>query len=223
MTRRLSQPVRLNRWPGMLVLLAVALLWPSMGFASGGNFLFPAGDGSCYDVEPLKNHGEFGSNVTEIADAQGEDPPCTVDDSDPASNVCLEAANSPISTLPRLLIETNGKETAESVVNSILARMEANDVRPDEVTVAITPSPEPAPSGENSKVACSTDSEECRALPPVPPSLQLDASAPAARELTRSIDLLDAPGQGRINAWAHLRVGPEDGHSQLPDRPPRRA
>jgi hypothetical protein len=206
----------------MLLLLAIVLLWPSVGFASGGTFLFAAGDGSCYDVEPLKNHGDLRTNATELPASSDDEPPCSVDDSDPASNICLEAANSPISTLPRLLVEANGKETAESVVNSILDRMEASDVEPHEFAVALTPSPEPPPAGDDSKVACSTDSEECRSLPPTPPHIKLDASAPAARDLTPSIDLLDAPDEGRINAWTHLRVGPEDGHSRLPERPPRR-
>lgn len=229
MIRRLQKLRMAGRLTSTLVLLAVAMFWPSLSFGATGNFLFPAGDGSCYDVEPLENHSTLGAPLTDVDDVAGQtetepvDSPCTVDDSDPASNVCLEAANSPISTLPRLIAEANGKETADSVVHSILDRMEQNDLEPVDVEVALTPTPEPTPVKDGSTVSCSTDSEECRSLPPVPPTLQLEASAPGARNIFSSIDLLDAPDDGRINAWAHLRVGPEDGHERRLERPPQRA
>lgn len=220
------RPRRQLRRPGPLLsaflLLAAALLWPAVGLGATGSFWFPADDGSCYDVKPLEAHSERSIEATPAPDLESEDPPCTADDSDPASNVCLEAANSPISTLPRLIAEANGKETADSVVNSILDRIDQSDANAPQVAVALTPSPDPQPVEDGSNVACSTDSEECRSLPPAPPTLQVEASA-AANNLLASIDLPDAPDEGSVNAWAYLRVGPEDGHQRRPERPPQGA
>lgn len=224
MRQPLPQYATAGVWTSAIVLLAAALLWPSVGVASTGTFLFPADDGSCYDVEPLKQHSTMGADLTRAAEPTPEEPPCTIaDDADPSSNICLEAANSPISTLPRLLAEATGKETAEGVVDSILARIDENGIDDHQVVVAVTSTPDPAPVSDGSTVACSTHSEECRSLPPVPPTLQLDASGPAARNIFSSSDLLDAPDEGRVNAWAHLSVGPRDGYERLPDRPPKRA
>lgn len=204
-------------------MLGAVLLGPAVGFGATGSFLFPAGDGSCYDVKPLEAHSERSSEITPASDPESDDSPCTVDDSDPASNVCLEAANSPISTLPRLIAEANGKETADSVVNSILDRIEHSDAEAPQVAVAITPSPDQQPVDDGSRVACSTDSEECRSLPPAPPTLQVEASAAGNSNLLASIDLPDSPDEGDVDARAELRVGPEDGHERRPDRPPQAA
>ena len=226
-TDRMIRPRRQLHQPGPLLsailLLGAALLWPAVGFGATGSFLFPAGDGSCYDVKPLEAHSQRSSQATPAPDVESSEPPCTVDDSDPASNICLEAANSPISTLPSLIAKANGKETADGVVNSILERIERSDADAPQVDLAITPSPDPQPADDDSKVACSTDSEECRSLPPAPPTLQVEASAAGNSNLLAFTDLPDTPDDGGVNAWADLRVGPEDGHQRRPDRPPQRA
>jgi hypothetical protein len=224
MIRRLLQLRANGRVTGVLVLLAAVLLWPSVSLGATGSFWFPAADGSCYDVKPLENHSTLGASVTPVSEVETEDDtPCSVDDdADAASNICLEAANSPISTLPRLIAEANGKETADMVVESILERMERNDVDTEQVELAVTPSPDAAPV-DDATGACSTDTEECRSLPPAPPTLQLDGSSAAARHLLAAIELQDASDDERVNAWAHLRVGPQDGHQRDLDRPPQRA
>lgn len=208
-------------WTSALVLLAAVLLWPSIGLGASGGFLFSAGDGSCYDVEPLVDHSAPSSRI-KSDDADESEQPCSTDgESDASSNLCFEAANSQISTLPDLLAEANGREMAEDVVDSVVERMASNDVEPPQPVAAIMTSRGPDPSGDGSKVSCTTTSEECRSLPPAPPTIEFDASTPMAERDHPPVNLDDISDDDDVRAWARLDVGPSTGYERLPDRPPQ--
>lgn len=206
----------------MLACAALLLLWPAAAEAQTGR---------CLEVEDLAERGmaafmkppadsSVPASVEEEPTVTDVDAPCSedVDDTDPSSNQCFEDAGEPISTLPRLLAQWRAQKTAAGVVDSVVRWAERG---PSPVVVAELPA---APASEPIDLdadSCGEDPAECRSLPPLPPTVVVDASAPAARQLD---SLLAFPSvltaELDVRPWAKLRVRASLGHRDPPQRPP---
>jgi hypothetical protein len=193
------------------------LLWPSSVAAEPGH---------CFDLPDLAEQGletflmspagEISSR-TEASTPEPISEPCQGDaEADASSKFCFEDAEGPISTLPRLIAQWRGEQAAGAVTDSLLG-----DVAPraESIDLALTEASSPEPTPPTEADACSTTLEECRALPPLPPTLVLEATPSAERERLYEVELLDHPTDD-VRAWARLRVGPRLGYHTPPDRPP---
>lgn len=211
-----------------LVFGLLVVLWPATSHAAVGR---------CMEVSDLADQGvetfilsglsveQTGpkeapsGELTDLEDSA--DSPCGGDaDADPSSNLCFEDADGQISTLPRLLAQWRGQQAAGAVVDSVLAavdRAEAN--QPEALAEAsVEPPAMPAPSDGDS---CSTNPDECRALPPLAPTVVIDVSTTPARAGFADFDIPVRLSDDDTRAWARLRVGPRLGHRDPPDQPPR--
>lgn len=149
------------------------------------------------------------------------DAPCSDDpDADPSANFCFEDAEGQISTLPTLLAKWRGEQAAEALVDKLNETIDGGEAN-DELLAETTVSPAPQPEDGDS-ASCSDRPDMCRSLPPLPPTLVVDASAGAARQeqFQRSVPPTTLSTDDQ-RAWARLKVRPTLGHRTPPDQPPQ--
>lgn len=217
-----------------LVCGLVLLLWPTSAHADIGRCvensvsdLAEQGVTSFWTMTPSNVDSSPAVSLYETQPAANETPCGDDPDADPSSNFCFEDARGQISTLPSLLAKWRGEQAAGTVVDSMLAAMEQSDVQaeptfaePNNPVAAesIDVEPEPADSDEQS---CQNNPDECRSLPPAPPTLTVDVSTGAARQLLYGLRLPAALSEDNPRAWSQLRIGPLHGHRDPPEQPPR--
>lgn len=212
----------------------VLLLWPTSAHAEIGRCvensvsdLAEQGVASFLTMTPATPETPLSLQADADLGADGQaapaETPCGDNpDADPSSNFCFEDAGGQISTLPRLLAQWRAQQTANTVIDSMLAAMEQQaddaDAKPATPLTAESIDVEPEPADDQS---CHTSPDECRSLPPAPPTLVVDASAPAARQLVYASPILPRLTPDNPRAWAQLRIGPLNGHQDPPEQPPR--
>ncbi len=218
-------------------------------FAQANGFAQTSGSaeiGRCFAVSDLAERGidpfmgsssrdadsgelEASSLETGQADATLKETPATVDsdapcsddpDADPSANFCFEDAEGQISTLPTLLAKWRGEQAAEALVDQLNETIDGDDAH-DELLAETTVSPAPQPE-DGDDASCSDRPDMCRSLPPLPPTLVIDASASAARQdhFQRSIPPTTLSTDDQ-RAWARLKVRPTPGYRTPPDQPPQ--
>ncbi|MFW6058371.1 MAG: hypothetical protein ACOC9W_05905 [Persicimonas sp.] len=154
-------------------------------------------------------------DTAELVDSFGRETPCRESDGvDASAEFCFEDADGQISTLPDLLAKSKAREKARDLIDSA-----SEQAAPNRAPLAETKLVPPAEEPEEGDT-CGDATEECRALPPVPPTLVLEGSSPAARDDARTLDPPVELSPVDIRAWAKPRVGPNQGHRDPPDRPP---
>lgn len=191
--------------------------------------------GARADAQP-----EASLDATEALTAPADEGDCTVDpDADPSSNVCFEGAEVPASMLPTLLARSQAEMAAHALIDRAFAGLDAaadtapgalvaDDALVDDALAddALAQAPaldaSPAqPRDDRASPSCSTDPEKCQSLPPLPPSLVLDVTSPAANVYTWLTDHPAHAEPGAPAAWARLRLGPHAGFSAADVPPPR--
>lgn len=149
------------------------------------------------------------------------DAPCSDDpDADPSANFCFEDAEGQISTLPTLLAKWRGEQAAAALVDKLDETIDGGGAG-DEPVAETTVNPAPQPE-DGDDASCSDRPDMCRSLPPLPPTLVIDASASAARQdqFQRSIPPTTLSTDDQ-RAWARLKVRPTPGYRTPPDQPPQ--
>ncbi|MFW5966682.1 MAG: hypothetical protein ACOCV2_04140 [Persicimonas sp.] len=198
------------------------LCWPAIAAAETGQ---------CGELEEMADHGvssvwwadatePSSTSAVETAEKQdvssyGRETPCEdSDEVDDSAEFCFEDADGQISTLPDLLAKSKARQQARELAGSA-----AEQAAPDRLPVAETKATPPVEEPEEADT-CGENPDECSALPPLPPTLVLEGSSAAARDVVRSLDPPVELSPEEKQAWAKLRVGPNEGHRDPPDRPP---
>ena len=217
-----------KRWAGTCLAVALVVLC-APGLAQAGSL---AGTDRCLDVADLADRGVATffeadeSGAPDVGQAHREAPeitegPCGTNraDADPSSNVCFEDAEHPISTLPRLLAQWRAEKMANGVVDSVLENIDEAGGPVPLVVAESSADPVHVPTPESND-RCTSNPSECRALPPLPPSLVIDAAGSSARLAQHLVTVLDLSTPDDTRPWAQLRVRPSDGHRDPPLKPP---
>jgi hypothetical protein len=236
---------------GVLMALGLCVtLWPSVSQAAtvmgrcieighlgeAGAHGFFVGDAQSFFADDAPSAAESDapataeSMSTSAANSRVSDP-CSQDwgsnsDADPSSNFCFEQADGQISTLPRLIAEWRGQKEAAAVVDSILLALDRDESAPESeselmvgpVLVSISPAAAP-PEDPSDELVCSTNPEQCHSMPPLLILTEAVFTAVVRVPLLEAEIFHVEPSEPR--AWAELRVGPQPGHRNLPEQPPR--
>lgn len=199
--------------------LFAALCWPAAAAAESGQ---------CSNLEEMADYGlattlwghsgEISSTDARSDEVPGEvrETPCEASEEadDRSASFCFEEADGQVSTLPSLLAKTRAEQKAGEI-----ARAAADTAEPSPARLAETKASVPVDDSGDS-ASCSEEPDKCRALPPLPPTLTLEGSTASARDDARTLDTPVELTPDNPPAWARLRVGPNEGHSHPPDRPP---
>ncbi|QDG51723.1 hypothetical protein FIV42_13490 [Persicimonas caeni] len=207
----------------------VLLLWPTSAHADVGRCvehtvsdLAEQGVASLLTMTPADAPSTPALSLYDTEEVANETPCGDDPDTDPSSNFCFEDAQGQISTLPSLLAKWRGEQAANAVIDSMFAAVEPADDEADAAPVVVAESvevePEPADSEGQS---CRSNPDECRSLPPAPPTLTVDVSTASARQLLYELQLPPSLSEDNPRAWAQLRIGPLHGHRDPPEEPPR--
>jgi hypothetical protein len=220
--------VRLSTIVGLVLLLLVptdaAALWL---------------DGQCATaMDPMWS--EFSppsaADDTDTTDVvEEESGGCDDNADDPSSNVCFEAAEHPISTLPELLAQTQAERVTaalvEQAVDAVAARIDAVEPSPSDTSLEDPNSPGralaerpsmPRPPSMPSSCSAAQAPDNCHNAPPIP-TLNLEVSVAQAHSSTFDLSINPAPrAQGRRGP-PNTGLAPATGVRSRVERPPQMA
>ncbi|MFB6264008.1 MAG: hypothetical protein ABEL76_10355 [Bradymonadaceae bacterium] len=237
---RISTPCR-----GIAAILAVAgLMVPAVATAATDGaegwslWRSPPSSGRCgarltggtlatLDETAGADRKERATGRSRPASSEASETPCTGISNLESMNLCFERAGAPASVRPHLIANFQAEGLSDAVVDRALAAARADESeRPNRapaVVRVLSYNPAEPPSPRPSDDSCTAAApENCKSVPPSPPTLSIDASFPSARNRSISIDsppraaLLRAVGPPR-----HDPVGPADGWDSPPNRPPK--
>ncbi len=234
MTRQTE--LTIGRIVGAMVALAVCALLPRGGAAelSHDTLWGSAPIGACEEDEASldevdamlasSSEGEAASSQhADEAEPAGSD--CLEEDARRSNNVCFEQAGVPASVVPTLAAKVRGLQESEQAIEQATAMigLDGPVSSQEQSTTSRLDSfqfvPPPSPSPDNS---CTVDRQErCRSLPPLPPSLTLEASATAPYISDRDPDFPEPRPSDETAPLDHHEIRPSDGYSSPPLKPPR--
>ena len=150
------------------------------------------------------------------------------DGSKRSNNLCFEKSGVPASVVPQLLAKSRALEQSENVVDVARAIVDAQaggSDRESETRRVVASRKGPVgtipPSQPNPKSSCTAQPDNCRSLPPVPPSLDVEASGAAPQLPDESPEFSESDDPADEVPAGSSRVGPSDGHASPPLKPPR--
>jgi hypothetical protein len=216
--------------------LAMCALFPRAGHAelSHDALWGPVDAGAC--ANPDANFSESDSLVTsrkseaknseEGTARSREATDCLADDSRDAYNVCFEEAGVPASVVPKLSAKVRAFQQSDELIEqaTALVGLETTEESDERVASRLHPL-EVAPPAEqpNPNKSCTVDRQErCRSLPPLPPSLNLEASGAAPYMPVGNLDLpADPDPTDETTIPERHNILPADGYRSPPLKPPR--
>lgn len=151
---------------------------------------------------------------------------CLADKSRDAHNVCFEEAGVPASVVPTLSAKVQAFQQSDELIDqaTTLVGLETTDDSDERVASRLDPIEVAPPSNEPSPTnLCTVDRQErCRSLPPLPPSLNLEASGAGPYMPVGSLELpADPDPTDDAIIPDHHDILPADGYGSPPLKPPR--
>ncbi len=224
------------RVAGAVVALAMCVLLPRAGHAEiSHDALWGAVEaGAC--ANPAMNLSESDSadtsrksvakNSEKGAEGNREPTDCLTDESQDAHNVCFEEAGVPASVVPKLSAKVRAFQQSDKLIEqaTTLVGLERTDDSDERVASRLNPIEVAPPSNEPSpNNRCTVDRQErCRSLPPLPPSLNLEASGAAPYMPVGGLELPADPDPTEDTTIPEYHdILPADGYRSPPLKPPR--
>ena len=145
------------------------------------------------------------------------------DGSNKSNNLCFEKAGVPASVVPQLLAKARALEETKRVVEAARALVDGESATNEVVASREGPVGTIPPSQPNPENSCTAHPDNCRSLPPLPPTLTVEAPAIAPNVTDSDYEFPADSEPDDVSIPERLRVRPEDGFSSPPFKPPRRA
>ena len=140
-----------------------------------------------------------------------------------SNNLCFEKAGVPASIVPTLAAKADALDQTATIVDRARELIGLESVAPSSKPLASRTGPigTVPPSQPDPDNSCTKRPASCRSLPPLPPTLSVDAmaTAPHMPATTPSIPTADRPHNEAIPE--RLRISHSEGYRSPPLKPPR--
>jgi len=146
------------------------------------------------------------------------------DQSETSNNLCFEKAGVPASVVPALAAKAKALDQTETLVDQARELIGLDEVPTSDRRVASRTHPIAIapPSQPNRDESCTARPDSCHSLPPLPPTLTVDATATAPYLPAASPEIPAADRRDDTAIPERLRVFHADGYRSPPLKPPRR-
>lgn len=223
--------VTMNRTAAALAAVALCLVLPRLAHAdlSHETLWGGAGPTSCAQstfesyVDQQSSAKRAPATDKSKATLAAECLDAAPDQSAESNNLCFEKAGVPASVVPALAAKAKALEKTDALVDRARGLIgvtgEGNADR--RVASRIDPIGVASPSQPDSDDSCTARPESCRSLPPIPPTLSVDAmaTAPQPTAAIPAIPEAERPNDDAIPE--RLRISHSDGYGSPPLKPPR--